>query len=234
MLRILLKFQDTVLKVVESENDQITIGRNLQNDIQIDNLAVSSFHARVEKEMGLYFIEDLKSTNGTFVNDQRVTRWGLQDGDAVSIGKHTLVFMIENAETDDRAGVRELEMDRTMVLDTKRHRELLEKDLPEGDKPKEPPGKLRVMEGSTDRPEYELTERLVAIGKDASANIRLQGLLAPKNAGFIARGLDGYILSAGDKPGKLRLNGRPIADNIRLKDGDLIEIGGIKMRFEQP
>lgn len=233
MLRILLKFQDTVLKVVESDKDRITIGRNLQNDIQIDNLAVSSFHARVEKEMGLYFIQDLDSTNGTFVNDQRVSRWGLKDGDAVTVGKHTLVFMVEENAADSRPGMRELEMDRTMVLDTRRHRELLEKNAPQGETPAGTPALLQVLAGSTDRPEYELTARLTAIGKDPAAGVRLAGLTAPKIAAFIAHGAEGYMLNPADKPGKLRLNGHPVTASTPLKDGDLLEVGGIRMRFQQ-
>ena len=155
---------------------------NLENDLQIDNLAVSSFHARVEKQLGHYFIEDLNSTNGSFVNNKKITRWGLSHNDAVTIGKHTLVFLMEKDEGQPSAqGIRELEMDKTMVLETRQHKEVLDNMTYSGSRI----GILSVLEGGTDQPEYELTGNLTLIGKDPTAGIRLEGWLAPKSYNFV-------------------------------------------------
>ncbi|MGB3211123.1 MAG: FHA domain-containing protein [Desulforhopalus sp.] len=126
MLQIQLKFNKSVLKVIQSDKAEITIGRNAKNDIQIDNLAVSNFHARVLYRDGQYSIEDLNSTNGTYINEKRIDRWDLQDGDTASIGKHSLIFLLEGG-AGAGAGMSGFDMDQTMMLDTEKQRELLEK-----------------------------------------------------------------------------------------------------------
>lgn len=234
MPRILLKFNDSILKVLETNKDQITIGRNLKNDIQIDNLAVSNFHARVEKQLGHYFIEDLDSTNGTFVNERKISKWGLNDNDAVNIGKHTLIFLMDEAEEGEgETDLRELDMDRTMILDTRQQRDRLEKAT-KGASSREAGGFMGILEvigGTLDQSEYQLTERLTMIGKDQGAAIRLEGILAPKVAGFVSRDKNGYTLIPPEKRNKLKLNGHPLDEGTLLKDADQVEIGGVKLRF---
>ena len=90
MLRIELKFKDRVLKHIETDKSEITIGRGANNDIQIDNLAVSNTHAKIIKQPGDYMVEDLKSTNGTLLNDKQIQKANLSPNDIVTIGKHTL------------------------------------------------------------------------------------------------------------------------------------------------
>lgn len=122
MLHIELKYEGTILTTYETENDLVTIGRNPKNDIHIDSLAVSNNHATVKKVMNVYFIEDLQSTNGTFVNEKKIDKYELLDGDQVIIGKHSLVFRFQN---NARA---QSNFDETMVLDTRKQKELLEKN----------------------------------------------------------------------------------------------------------
>jgi len=229
MLRILLKFNDSVLKVIESDKAEITIGRNLKNDIQIDNLAVSNFHARVEHQLGHYFIEDLNSTNGTYVNDKKISKWGLQDGDTATIGKHSLVFMLEAGQGGGE-GIRELDMDQTMVLDTEKQRELVDRaELAAAG----PPARLRVEDGKASQDEFQLTGRLTEIGKGETAQVQLEGLFAPKNVAYITRDPKGYTLVPGDNGDKLRLNGVKIDKGTPLKNGDVIEAGKVRFRFSQ-
>ncbi len=229
MLRILLKFNDSVLKVIESDKAEITIGRNIKNDIQIDNLAVSNFHARIEHQLGHYFIEDLKSTNGTYINDKKITKWGIQDGDIASIGKHSLVFMLEGALSTG-GEIRELDMDRTMVLDTEKQRELVEKaELAAAG----PPARLRVEEGKASQDEFLLTARLTEIGKGESAQVRLEGLFAPRSVAYITRDPKGYMLVPGENGEKLRLNGARVDKGVLLKHNDVILAGKTSLRFLQ-
>lgn len=124
MLEITLQLGDKVLASYETCNDDITIGRSAGNDIRVDNLSVSGNHARVRKVMNTYLIEDLGSTNGTFVNEKRIERYELIDGDRVIIGKHSLLFHIS---TDINAAA-EFDADKTMILDTRKQRELLDKN----------------------------------------------------------------------------------------------------------
>ena len=120
MLKIELKYQGKNLATYETENEQISIGRNVKNDIQIDNPAVSSSHAIIKKVMNAYFVEDLESTNGTFVNEKKVDRYELLDGDEVIIGKHSLKCHYVN-----RSGQN---FDKTVILDTRKQKELLDKN----------------------------------------------------------------------------------------------------------
>ena len=123
MLKIALYLGDKLLASFESDNEDISIGRNDNNNIKIDNLAVSGKHARVRKVLNTYLIEDLKSTNGTYVNEKKIERYELLDGDQVIIGKHCLKFSISN--TKQAAG---FDADKTMILDTEKQRELLDKN----------------------------------------------------------------------------------------------------------
>jgi pSer/pThr/pTyr-binding forkhead associated (FHA) protein len=122
MLQIELQYQGSVLASYETEADHVTIGRNPGNDIHIDNLAVSSHHAAIRKVMNTYFIEDLQSTNGTFVNEKKIDKYELLDGDQVIIGKHSLLFRFKTRTKAQSA------LDETMVLDTRKQKELLDKN----------------------------------------------------------------------------------------------------------
>ena len=122
MLQIELRYENKTLARYETEQEKLTIGRNPQNDIQIDNMAVSNFHAVVKKVMNAYFIEDLQSTNGTFVNEKKIDKYELLDGDEIIIGKHQLLFRFV------RKTAQPGQFDETMVLDTKKQKELLEKN----------------------------------------------------------------------------------------------------------
>ena len=101
MIQIQLKFKDNILKTIETDRDEITIGRKKSNTIHIDNLQVSNKHARIVKHAGNYFIEDLKSTNGTFLNNEKISKEPLRDKDIITIGKHTLFILLEDKKDDN-------------------------------------------------------------------------------------------------------------------------------------
>ncbi len=122
MLKIELKYENKTLASYQTESEQLNIGRNPKNDILIDNMAVSNFHATVKKVMNAYFIEDLNSTNGTFVNEKKIVKYELLDGDEIIIGKHSLLFSFV-----DKSG-NPINFDATMVLDTRKQKELLKKN----------------------------------------------------------------------------------------------------------
>jgi pSer/pThr/pTyr-binding forkhead associated (FHA) protein len=227
MLQILLKFNEIVLKVFQSDKAEITIGRNMKNDIQIDNLAVSNFHAKVERSGDNYVIEDLNSTNGTYLNEKKISKSELQDGDTADIGKHSLTFLLEGGVSAGK-GSSELDMDQTMMLDTEKQRELIEKAKPT---PPGSPARLKVQEGESSQGEYQLTERLTEIGKGERCHIRLEGMFAPKNMAYITRDPKGYTLIPGDNADKLRLNGDRIDKGTALKNNDVIDAGKVKFRF---
>ena len=92
MLKLELKFKDKILKQIETDRSEITIGRSNNNDIQIDNMAVSKEHAKIIRTPDGYGLVDLDSTNGTLLNDKEVKQAKLAPKDNLTIGKHTLLI----------------------------------------------------------------------------------------------------------------------------------------------
>jgi pSer/pThr/pTyr-binding forkhead associated (FHA) protein len=124
MLTIELKFNNAVLKTIETDKEVINIGRNIKSDIQIDNLSVSKLHARIIKLNGKYFVEDLNSTNGTYLNEKKISKEMLTNNDVITIGKHTLVTILEKQYGKQPAN--DITND-TMMLTTEKHKEMLKK-----------------------------------------------------------------------------------------------------------
>jgi pSer/pThr/pTyr-binding forkhead associated (FHA) protein len=124
MLTIELKFNNAVLKTIETDKEIITIGRNVKNDIQIDNLSVSKQHARIVKHQGKYFIEDMKSTNGTYLNEKKITKQKLTNNDVITIGKHTLQAILDKKPVESS---QQDMINDTMMLTTEKHKQMLQK-----------------------------------------------------------------------------------------------------------
>lgn len=232
MPKIIMKFNDAVIKEVALEGEQLTIGRKADNDLVIDNPAVSGHHAKVARVQAVYFLEDLGSTNGTFINEKKVDKKQLRDGDRVTIGKHVLLFEDEVKADAVAPAVPAGDLDKTMILDTQRQRELLRAEQTlSGQTKKERLGLLQVVSGGTEKKEYPLTGRLAIIGSQDGATVKLTGWFAPKVAAMISRRPDGYNLSLSEDSKKVLVNGMPVQGRVDLKDGDLLEVAGVKMSF---
>ena len=103
MPSLTLKFKENVIgRFAITKGKSLTIGRRKDNDIVIDNLAVSGHHAKVDAVGDAFVLVDLQSKNGSFVNEQMVTSHWLKDGDVISIGKHLLVFSTGDAARSGR------------------------------------------------------------------------------------------------------------------------------------
>lgn len=255
MPKLILQFEDRVLNECVIGPQGVTIGRLPNNHIVIDNPAISGVHARVIRDGLQCILEDLQSTNGTFVNEKAVTRHELRSGDVVLIGKHTLLFdgrateePVEETVTDPVP-----ELGGTMVLDTKHHREMLARieaeerakkagaaaappepvPPPPATPPPPPPplrvGVLRVLSGRSDRSEYTLDAHTSIIGRADTALVRLKGWFKPKVAVAIARKGESY--SATPMGGKVRINSEPLSARRDLQEGDVIEVSGLMLHF---
>ncbi len=122
MLTILFKFNDKILKTIESDKNEFLIGRNADNDIVIENLAVSKLHARIVKKDGSYYIEDLNSTNGTYLNKIRITKKDLKNNDIIIIGKHSLeINFVKKVDINTAQHIK----NDTMKLTTEKHIKML-------------------------------------------------------------------------------------------------------------
>jgi pSer/pThr/pTyr-binding forkhead associated (FHA) protein len=237
MAKIFLKFNEQVLKEIPLEAPQLTIGRKPDNDLVIDNPAVSGHHARVIKEEAGFFIEDLGSTNGTFLNDAKVQKQKLKNTDRVSVGKHALIFQDEAPPPPPPPPppAKEGESDKTMILDTAKQKELMKalgtvKTGAVAAK-EEKVGWLTVTTGDTDKKEYELTGRLNVIGKEDTATIKLTGWLAPKNAAMLSRRGPAYFVSMPEGAKKITVNDEAVQGQRELQDGDIIIVAGVHFHF---
>ena len=237
MSRLVLQFESASLKEVPLGTRPVTIGRAPDNDIQIDNLSVSNYHARVYVEAGSLVVEDLNSLNGSFLNDIRVERAMLNDGDTILIGKHEILVDQAHDAVLPLDGWRKAPAPRvneTMILDTEQRRKLIEMAAAAGERSQLSPERSRVptltvLRGRTDQKEYRLAGKLTVIGNSKMATVRLRGWFTPDIAAQINKHDDGYYLGRGDRVPKL--NGVPINGLTKLTDGDLIEVGRVRLNF---
>ena len=229
MAKVLLKFKEAVLKEIPLDKEATTIGRKEENDIVIDNQAVSGHHAKIVQEGGSFFIEDLSSLNGTFVNGYKITRCELFKGDTILVGLHSMDVLSDKVrpEEDKKSfTVRGRSMDETMVIDPRDQKRILTSQ------DKEKPdvlGGFMVLDGSTDKRDYELKERVSTIGKEDGAAIHLKGSPLMWLLWCNRRKEWYFITPSGGK--SLRINGQEIDLRYDLKDGDIVEIGGTKLQF---
>ena len=229
MAKVLLKFKEAVIREIPLDQDVMTIGRKTDNDIVIDNQAVSGYHARIKKEGNSLFIEDASSLNGTFINGQKISKGELHNGDVVLIGVHTLDVILGRARDTETKGfaVRGRSMNETVVIAAEDQKKILASQ--DKDKP-EILGGFIVIEGSTEKRDYLLKERVITIGKEDGAGIHLRGFFAPKVAALVNRRKEGYFITpAGGKT--LKVNGQKVDHKYDLKDGDIVEAGGLKLQY---
>jgi pSer/pThr/pTyr-binding forkhead associated (FHA) protein len=217
---LLVKLHGQGSRHIKLTLETLTIGRKADNTLAIEDPAVSGHHARIVKVQAVFFLEDLMSTNGTAINGRPITRHQLRDADVITIGQHRLVFQ-ENATASTAAPAPFVDLDRTMVLrGTDR--------TPDGPTLS---AKVLIVAGKTDRLEYPLTKQVNVIGSQDGAVIRLTGWFAPKSAAAIARRGHSYSISPSQGAKSLRVNGTDVVGQQELKDGDKIEVAGVKLTF---
>ncbi len=231
MPKLILKFKDTKIKdFLLDQGRNITIGRRESNDIVIENLAVSGMHAKIDAIDKGYLLTDLKSKNGTFVNGQLIATHWLGHGDTVSIGKHTLVFAY--VEGEEKQAASSNGMDRTMVMDTGKYRDMLSKSSGNEAatiRKREFMGILSFLAGGDG--ELEIKKKLIKIGKDASCEIVVKGFMIGKTAATISKRPKGYYLSYVGGMTKPKVNEVAVRESVLLNEFDIIELGPTKMQF---
>jgi pSer/pThr/pTyr-binding forkhead associated (FHA) protein len=217
--------------------ERYTIGRLPDNDIRIDNPAVSGHHSLIINILNDSFLEDLNSTNGTYVNGKLIKKHAMQHGDVVTVGHHQLRF-VEDDEAQD-------EFEKTMVIQPSSRpvskvqaaAAIAQKDSGDlsasgvrrglggaGDgKMAVKKAKLQVLSGSFAGRELELNKALTTLGRPGV------------QVAAITRRQEGYFIVHVDseKEGDFPLvNGTPIgAQARRLVDNDVIQLAGVKMGF---
>ena len=213
MPKMIVSIDDVVIKEVQLTKDRTTLGRRPYNDIVIDNLAVSGEHAVIHMGGAEVVLEDLNSTNGTYVNGKVIKKQALQNGDAIEVGKYKIRFVGDTAADN---------FDKTMVVSARPAvvAPAAAPGIP--DVATGPKAAIKVLSGAAAGREVPLTKVVTTIGKPAVA----VAAITKRHHGFVVHHVEG-----GGNP---TLNGTPITgEPLPLKNGDVIELAGTQMQFVQ-
>jgi hypothetical protein len=215
MARLDLKLDNTVLRKYEIATQPVTIGRLPDNTIHVDHLSVSGHHARIVQEGTKFVLYDEDSTNGTYVNGQKVSQAVLVNGDTVLVGRHVLAF----SDEPQPAPPPELTTVTPSALP------------PVFGGNGRPVGVLLVTSGKTDRQEYKLTHDETVIGRNEAAQVRLLRWFAPKIATIIRRRDGKYFIAESSTPTPVRVNSEVVFGERELVSGDTLLVDEISLIF---
>lgn len=236
MARLVLHLDGQVLAEYNMSKERYTIGRLPDNDIRIDNAAVSGHHALVINILNDSFLEDLNSTNGTYVNGKIIKKHALQHGDVITVGHHALRFV--DSEADAPAD----EFEKTMVIAPGDAAALIanaqrgiggngarpavaaapapQHGFGNGSLPR---AKLQVLSGQFAGRELDLVKTLTTLGRPGV------------QVAAITRRADGFYIvhvESGREDDYPLVNGAAIGPQARrLRDNDVLQLAGVKMGF---
>ncbi|APE47139.1 FHA domain-containing protein [Delftia sp. HK171] len=233
MPTLVISIDGAVIKEVQLTKERTTLGRRPYNDIVIDNLAVSGEHAVLSIVDGTVIIEDLRSTNGTYVNGQPILRQTLNHGDLLDIGKYKIRFVQQQVSASSRSALAAI----AAAVEATRPAPLAE-DLPSQFSTQTPSGfdhtlppsmaglatrqaAIRMLNGNAAGREVPLVKVVTTLGKPGVA----VASITQKHHGFVLAQLEGDALS-------LKLNGQEIGRRaMPLQHGDTVELAGTQMQF---
>ena len=208
MPKMIVSIDGVIIKEVQLSKDRTSLGRRPYNDIVIDNLAVSGEHAVLQMSGSEVYVEDLNSTNGTYVNGKAVKKQLLQHNDIVEIGKYKISYLneahqpaVDNALAANGGNLGMVPRPATGTAAS---------------------AAIRVMSGAAAGREVALIKVVTTIGKPGIA----VAAITKRPQGFVMTHVEGA-----EKP---MLNGSPIgSEPVPLKNGDLLELAGTQMQFVQ-
>jgi len=204
MPKVIVSMDGVVIKEHQLTKDRTTLGRRPYNDIVIDNLAVSGEHAAMQMSGADVFLEDLNSTNGTYINGRAIKRQLLQHDDTVEIGKYRIKFVHDGAPD-----LRE----RTTVIHAG---EVVSPDAPDASGS----AAIKVLSGAAAGREMQLVKVVTTIGKPGVA------------VAAITRRPQGYVVALVEGVTPPTVNGVPVGtEAVQLRHGDLIELAGTQIQF---
>ncbi|HEY8048239.1 MAG TPA: FHA domain-containing protein [Ramlibacter sp.] len=231
MPKMIVSIDGVVIKEVQLTKDRTTLGRRPYNDIVIDNLAVSGEHAVLQMSGNEVYLEDLNSTNGTYINGKAVKKQLLANNDTVEIGKYKIKFIHEQAGPT---------YEKTMILKPGQVLPPVAKaPAPAAGAPAQAPAaaaasaaqaadlgqvnaSIKVLSGAAAGRQVPLVKVVTTIGKPGVA----VAAITKRPHGFVVAHVEGN-----NKP---TLNGAAIgAEPVTLKNGDLLELAGTQMQFVQ-
>ena len=253
MAKVILSLEGSVIREMNLDKERVTIGRKPQNDIQIENLAVSSEHARIVTILNDSFLEDMGSTNGTLVNGNPIKKHILQNNDVIEIGKYTLKFISDTPVANQTTPE---DFERTMVLrapvggqrppaaapapmgsETMPKMNAVPKAAPAV--PAAPAAKAPVAPALAPAPANANQQAFIQImsgpgvGKELPLTKNLTTLGKPGvQVAVITKRPQGYFITHVEGASFPVLNNKKLDTQAHLLgDHDLIEIAGVKMEF---
>jgi pSer/pThr/pTyr-binding forkhead associated (FHA) protein len=252
MAKLILSLEGSVIREIPLNKERITIGRKAQNDIQIENLAVSGEHACIVTILNDSFLEDLGSTNGTIVNGNQIKKHNLQNNDVIEMGKYKMKYVLEAGAPAAAAPATAEDFEKTMVMRSPAKPAAAAPRAAPAAAPAPRPaaGPLPVAAPPTPQPAPAAAPRPAAPA-EAQPLAALQLLTGP-NAGkeieltknlttlgkpgvqvaVITRRPQGYFITHVEGANFPVLNGKQLDAQARqLNDHDVIELAGVKMEF---
>jgi predicted component of type VI protein secretion system len=238
MSKLILMFKNMILNAYPlNEGEGLTIGRHPENDIVIQNLAVSGHHARIDRRDGHIQLTDLNSKNGTFLNGKSIRQSILKDGDTIVIGKHSLradwtdTMDVDHTDTAYEPGPSDLA--RTIIMDSD------PQARSDADTLAELPESLHPLKDcllflSGGQGEIALSQQ-VTIGKNDDADIVVGGpmaLMIGAPAVIISKQAGNYFLRFAGGWIKPRRNGKSIRGTVKLSHEDIVDIGPVRVQVQ--
>ena len=214
MGKLVVSLDGVVIKEVQITKDKTTLGRRPYNDIVIDNLAVSGEHAVLQMVGSDVFIEDLNSTNGTYINGKAVKKQLLTHNDTVEIGKYKIKFLLHDGA----------DYEKTMILKPGQTPPNLGLGSSFGALGGATigPASIKVLTGAAAGREVALTKVVTTLGKPGV------------QVASITKRPTGYVFAHVEGAHRPSVNGIPLTgESIALRSGDLIELAGTQMQFVQ-
>ena len=221
MPKMIVSIDGVVIKEVQLTKDRTTLGRRPYNDIVIDNLAVSGEHAVLQMTGNEVYLEDLNSTNGTYVNGKAVKKQLLQNSDTVEIGKYKIKYVNEVAGPT---------FEKTMILKAGAVMPPVAAPAAHAGLPASAQASdlgqvsaaIKVLSGAAAGREVPLVKVVTTIGKPGVA------------VAAITKRPHGFVVAHVEGSNKPTINGAAIgAEPVTLKNGDLLELAGTQMQFVQ-
>ncbi|KPF51166.1 hypothetical protein IP87_16560 [beta proteobacterium AAP121] len=232
MGKLVVSLDGVVIKEVQITKDKTTLGRRPYNDIVIDNLAVSGEHAVLQMVGADVFIEDLNSTNGTYINGKAIKKQLLTHNDTVEIGKYKIKFLVDESGEYEKTmimrpgssasaglGVPPTQPAPTYTSTPSNFGGLGPSAPPPPPVPTQP-ASIKVLNGAAAGREVSLTKVVTTVGKPGV------------QVASITKRPNGYAFAHVEGATRPSINGVPlVGDSVPLRNGDVIELAGTQMQF---
>jgi pSer/pThr/pTyr-binding forkhead associated (FHA) protein len=218
MGKLVVSLDGVVIKEVQITKDKTTLGRRPYNDMVIDNLAVSGEHAVLQMVGNDVFIEDLNSTNGTYINGKAIKKQLLAHNDTVEIGKYKIKYLVEDG----------VDYEKTMIMRPgATHAPAFGPTQPPpsgfgglGTASTGAQASIKVLSGAASGREVALTKVVTTVGKPGV------------QVASITKRPTGYVFAHVEGSARPVVNGQPLAgESVPLHHGDVIELAGTQMQF---